>query len=239
MLLNASRKSSELGPPTSSATPPMHELDPSTQVDVTASIVNHANRGELLECLRSLYGDTQHRCSLEIVVVDNASGDGSVEAVQTEFPDVRVIENTRRLVFGANHNRAARVARGRLIFFLNPDTVVRPGTLDALVDHLDKHPRVAVAGPPIFRADGTLETFLLRFPTLRKSLRDALRPWRAPGRWDGRDETVVDWVNGCALMVRRSALGQDNPFDEGFFLYGEEKDLCRRLADAGYETRLR
>ena len=204
--------------------------------DVSISIVNTSNRELLLACLESL----QHaamRVSTEIVVLDNASEDGSAEAVREGFPDVRVIAQRHRAGFGANHNTVIRNSTGRYVYVLNEDTVSEPGSLDRLVEYMDERPHVAAAGPRIRYPDGRLQPSAWRFPTPKTSAIGALTLGRA-GIVQSRGDATrrVDWAMGCALLVRRAALEEVGLFDERFFIYAEETDLCRRLAAAGYEV---
>src|SRR5947209_853416 len=122
--------------------------------DVTVSIVNTSNRRLLLECLRSLSEDPARRASVEIVVLDNASEDGSAEAVAEAFPDVRVMRRDRRDGFGANHNAITRATRSRYVYILNEDTISEPGSLDRIVAYLDAHTQVAAVGPRIVDGEG-------------------------------------------------------------------------------------
>lgn len=193
--------------------------------DVTVSIVNHENRDSVLESLAALAA-ARGRARTEVIVVDNVSQDGSAEAIRRAFPDVEVVEREKRAGYGANHNVAIRRARGRHVLLLNDDARVGADAIDALCRHLDEHPDVAVAAPTVRAPDGTVEPTLWPRPSLRRDLRSVLRPPAAAGD--------IGWVTGCALMVRRDALERIGGFDEGFFMYSEEIDLCTRLVDAGH-----
>ena len=202
-------------------------------MDVTVSIVNHENRDAVLEALRALAADEGREAALEVIVVDNVSQDGSVDAIRAAFPDVKVIARGRRAGYGANHNLALREAAGRHVLLLNDDTDVQPGAIDALCRHLDDHADVAVAAPTVRSADGALEPTLWPRPSLRVDLLGSalfglVRPI-PPGSAE-----PIGWAMGCALMVRRDALVAAGGFDEGYFMYSEEIDLCTRLVDAGH-----
>jgi GT2 family glycosyltransferase len=200
-------------------------------VDVTVSIVNHENREAVLKSLAALAADPGRRAEVEIIVVDNASLDGSVEAIEAAFPDVQVIARPDRAGYGANHNLALRRARGRHVLLLNDDAQVLPGAIDTLGDHLDAHSDVAVAAPMVRTPAGTPEPTLWPRPSLRIDVLGALQLGRPP---EATSEGPIGWVTGCALMVRRDAVTELGGFDEAFFMYSEEIDLCTRVLDAGH-----
>jgi N-acetylglucosaminyl-diphospho-decaprenol L-rhamnosyltransferase len=206
--------------------------------DVSLSIVNTSSKQLLLPCLASLESEPDRRCSAEIVVLDNASEDDSVKAVRERFPSVRVIEQRFRAGFGANHNTVIRATTGRYIYVLNEDTISQPGSLDRMVDYLDAHPRVAALGPRVVYPGGRPQPSAWRFPSPGAAVSGAFTLGRA-GIVQSRGCKIrrVDWATACAILLRRSALEEVGTFDERFFVYCEETDLCRRLATAGWETR--
>ncbi|MDQ3857436.1 MAG: glycosyltransferase family 2 protein [Actinomycetota bacterium] len=204
--------------------------------DVSVSIVNTSSRDLLLACLDSLASDLAD-VDLEVVVLDNASEDGSAAAVRERFPWARLIEQPYRAGFGANHNTVIRATRGRYVYVLNEDTTVESGSFRRLVEYLDAHPDVAALAPRIRYPDGREQASAWRFPTPATAAVGALTLARAGVvQSGGRELRRVDWAMACALLLRRSALDEVGLFDEGFFIYSEEPDLCRRLAAAGYET---
>jgi GT2 family glycosyltransferase len=192
--------------------------------DVTVSIVNHENRDALLRSLEALPG-------LEVIVVDNASTDGSVEAVRAAFGDVSVVARRYRAGYGANHNVALRRSSRPYVLLLNDDVRVRPGAVAALAAALDGDPRVAVAAPTVVGPDDAVEPTLWPAPSLAEDIRTALRLGRARSVAAGE---TIGWATGCALMVRRDAALGLGGFDEGYFMYSEEIDLCTRLRAAGH-----
>jgi N-acetylglucosaminyl-diphospho-decaprenol L-rhamnosyltransferase len=184
--------------------------------------------------------------SLEIIVVDNASTDGSVEMVQAEFPGVRLITNAENRGFPAANNQGIAVARGRYVLLLNPDTEVVGDALATMVAFADEHLDVGVVGPQLLDPDGFVQSSRRRFPTLATAFFEStwLQP-HAPRRLldryyvrDQPDDTVldVDWVKGAALMARREAIERVGPMDERFFMYSEELEWCRRFRDAGWRV---
>jgi GT2 family glycosyltransferase len=204
--------------------------------DVTISIV-HASGPELtLECIQSLEADRARRCSVEVVVLDNASGDSFAESVRQHFPDVRLLEQPWRSGFGANQNEIIRSTESRYVFVLNPDTQVPRGTVDGLVDYLDAHPTVGVVGPLIRGFDGIQQGSAWRLVSVPVQLAWALTIGRLGAVVAPRHEPRrVGAVSACAMLVRREALEAVGLFDEAYFMFNEEADLARRLDRVGIE----
>ena len=201
-------------------------------MDLSVSIVNTESRELLLECLASL-GETD----AEIVVLDNASQDGSAAAVRERFPQVRLIEQDFRAGFGANHNTVIRATTGRYVYVLNEDTTAEDWAFARLTAYLDAHPRVAVLGPRLVYPDGRLQDSAWRFPTpLASAIGLATLGRLGITQSRGSEPRAVDWVMGAALVLRREALDEVGLFDEDFFLYSEEVDLQTRLRRAGWEV---
>ena len=199
--------------------------------DLSLSIVNTNSRELLLACLETLPRDA------DIVVLDNASEDGSADAVRERFPHVRVIAQTFRAGFGANHNTVIRATDGRYVYVLNEDTTAGDWAFDRIVAYLDAHPRVAALGPRLAYPDGTLQDSAWRFPTPLVSALGLLTVGKLGVTQSGGDEPrAVEWVMGAALMLRREALDEVGLFDEEFFLYSEEVDLQFRLRQAGWDV---
>ena len=185
----------------------------------------------------------------EIIVVDNGSADGSPAMVATGFPWVALVSNPVNRGFTGGNNQGLERSRGEYILFLNPDTVVVEDALAGMVAYMRDHPEVGGVGPQLRYGDGSMQSSRRRFPTLMMALFESTpiawhwprNPWARRyhmddvlGRSDVGGTEYVDWVVGAALMVRRSALDQVGGFDEGFFMYSEEVDWCRRAADTGW-----
>ena len=215
-------------------------------VDLSVIVVSWNVRDLLRRCLRSI-SNIQHRASsIEVIVVDNASTDGSVDMVRAEFPDVRLIVNPGNPGFAAANNQGIAVAQGRYVLLLNPDTEVVGDALATMVAFADDHPDVGVVGPQLLNPDGSVQSSRRRFPTLATAFFEStwLQPY-APRRlleryyvFDQPDGAVldVDWVKGAALMARREAIEQVGRMDERFFMYSEELDWCRRFREAGWRV---
>ena len=200
--------------------------------ELSVSIVNTNSRDLLLACLESLAGS-----EVEIVVLDNASEDGSADAVCERFPDVRLIAQEFRAGFGANHNTVIRATSGRYVYVLNEDTTADDWAFDRILPYLEAHPRVAALGPKLVYPNGRRQDSAWRFPTPLVSAGAVLTLGRV-GVKQSRGETPrpVDWVMGAAIVLRRAALEEVGLFDEDFFLYSEEVDLQFRLKRAGWDV---
>jgi N-acetylglucosaminyl-diphospho-decaprenol L-rhamnosyltransferase len=200
--------------------------------DLSVSIVNTNSRELLLACLESLTG-----ADAEIVVLDNASEDGSAAAVRERFPDVRVLAQEFRAGFGANHNTVIRATTSRYVYVLNEDTTADDWAFARLLGYLDAHPRVAAVGPKLIYPDGRRQDSAWRFPTPLVSALGLVTLGKAGVKQSHGDRArPVDWVTGAALLLRREALDRVGLFDEDFFLYSEEVDLQFRLRRAGWEV---
>lgn len=210
---------------------------------VSVVIVSYNTRALLARCLDSLSGEA----AAEIIVVDNASTDDSVSYVRENYPDVRVIANDRNVGYGAAANEGIRSTSSPLVLLLNADTAVEPGCIAALEHAAQNAPRAAILAPAIVNGSGVAEISCFPFPgTLGWFLENepvaavARRIPRLRRRAVSFDPPAtahrIPWALGCALLVRRSALDEVGGFDESFFMYYEEVDLSRRLADAGWEV---
>lgn len=211
-------------------------------VDLSIIIVNW-NTGDLLrDCLGSLPAATEG-LSTEVLVVDNASGDGSADMVRAEFPTAVVIESGGNLGFSAGNNLALERATGTAVLLLNPDTVCPPASLVRLFRFLRGKPRAAVAGPRLVDGEGRPTISGGDFPRARFHWFGAIDPLRVFGG-DRRSfvprrnepSRPVEYVMGACFMMARDALNKVGPLDERFFMYFEETDWCRRAHDAGFEV---
>jgi N-acetylglucosaminyl-diphospho-decaprenol L-rhamnosyltransferase len=214
---------------------------PENQPDLSVVIVSYNVREYLRQCLESILS-APVKASLEILVVENASTDGSLESLRSEFPQATVIESTINLGFAAGNNLAIRQSHGRYLLLLNPDTLVKPGALDALVDFLDGQPQAGAAGSRLLNPNGSLQPSCFPFPTLGRELWRLLHldKFKSYGvypmeSWSTDTPRRVEVLQGTSLALRRSALDQVGLLDEDYFMYTEEVDLCYRLHTAGWE----
>jgi GT2 family glycosyltransferase len=204
---------------------------------VSALIVAYNTRDLLLDAVASV----AHERDVEVIVVDNASIDDSATAVSTRFPEVCVIRNATNEGYAAAVNRAARCARGSAFLVLNADARLEPGTLDLLLEHLERHPRAALVAPGLRYPDGKSQSAAFRFPGLAQVLLDLFPIDRlADSRWNGRLHarvpTVIDHPLGACMLIRRAAWEDVGPLDEGYFMYLEEIDWCRRARMRGWQV---
>ncbi|HEU0168417.1 MAG TPA: glycosyltransferase family 2 protein [Chloroflexota bacterium] len=209
-------------------------------------IVVSWNVRELLRvCLQTTLAETAE-IDAEVIVVDNASRDGSAEMVRAEFPEVRLIANQHNAGFSAGNNQGLEAAGGRYLLFLNPDTEVRPGAIRHLLAFIDQRPQVGCVGPKLLNPDGSVQPSRRGFPRLATAFVEStvLQRWLGglPALRDFYRESAspdepqpVDWIVGACMLFRREALDRTGGFDEQFFMYSEEMELCWRTRHAGYE----
>jgi GT2 family glycosyltransferase len=205
-----------------------------TAPDISIIIVNWNTRQLLLDCLDSLDAAIG-AVSADVWVVDNASSDDSVAAVEAQFPQVRVMKNAQNLGFAAANNQAIRASSGRYVLLLNSDTIAHAGSVEKLVRFADRHPEVGIVGALLLNRDGSIQPSWAEFPTLWSELVGTnIRRRRPYGRSDGTTVYDVDWVGGACMLVRRAAIEQVGQMDQRYFMYSEEVDWCFRVRRRGW-----
>jgi N-acetylglucosaminyl-diphospho-decaprenol L-rhamnosyltransferase len=214
-----------------------------TTPSLDVAVVAYRSADLLRDCLVSLRAHPPAG-RMTIHVVDNASGDGTAEMVAAEFAEMRLTRATRNLGFAAANNLAIRASSAPYFLALNPDARVTAGALDRLVEVMERRPETGISGPRLERPDGRFDHAARRgFPTPLSALghftgvgrrldHGALAAYRAPEVESG----PVDAVNGACMLIRRSALDTVGLFDEGYWMYMEDLDLCYRFAEAGWTT---
>jgi len=212
-------------------------------IDLSIVIVNWNVRELLRRCLASIFVADLPR--MEVIVVDNASSDGSSEMLRAEFPQVMLLANAHNRGFPAGNNQAFAVARGRYVMTLNPDTELIGQALTGMLAYLDAHPQVGALGPQLLNPDGSIQSSRRRFPTLSTALFEStwlqgLAPHGVLQRYYMEDIAPnvmqeVDWLVGACILVRREVLQTVGGFDEAFFMYSEELDWCKRIQSAGWK----
>ncbi|MBI2861259.1 MAG: glycosyltransferase family 2 protein [Chloroflexi bacterium] len=222
-----------------------------SESDLTIAIVSW-NVAPLLErCLRSietaLHQGSGAALRAEVIVVDNASADGSAQLVAAKFPWVQLLGNSTNVGFARACNQAIRVSNSRYIMVLNSDTEIIGDALVTMISYMDRHPQVGVLGPQLLDNDGTALPSRRRFPTLATAFIESTPLQRLFSRHlllqryyvaDQPAHVVqeIDWLAGACLLARREAIDQVGPMDERFFLYSEELDWCRRMKTAEWKV---
>lgn len=211
--------------------------------DLSIVIVNWNTVGMLRDLLASTYANISG-ITVQVIVIDNASADGSADMVLEEFPQTELIRNSDNRGFAAANNQGFLVANGRNILLLNSDTIILGDVLAASVRYLDANPAVGAMGCRVLNPDRTMQRTCSMWPSLTNLILLTSGLWklrwpRFLGRyqmmeWQRDSERDVDSITGCYLMLRREVLEQVGPLDEAFFFFGEETDWCRRMRGAGW-----
>jgi len=210
---------------------------------VAAVVINKNTVGYLRGCLRSLEAQ-DYTGGISLWVVDNGSDDGSPGMVLREFPDVNLVWNTVNVGYARACNQGIEVTGEPYVIVMNSDTVLAPDTVSQVVGYLERNPRAGVVAPRLLNSDGTLQFSCRAFPSIKDAFVHAfLGLFMAENRsseaykkmgWDHREETNVDWVSGAFMVLRREAVRAVGGFDEGYFMYVEDVDICWRMWQAGW-----
>ncbi len=231
-------------PPASGGTPDRTRKGPPPATSVSVVVVNYEAGSHLLRCLAALRAEGPR----ELVVVDNGSSDGSMAPVRAGIPEAIVVEPGANLGYGSAANRGVRLTTAPYVFVANADLEVGPGTLATLAAVLDRDPGCAVVGPLLRTSDGDRYPSARRFPSLPDAAGHAVlgivapnnRFTRAYQRSDldapGTAVRYVDWVSGACFLARRAAFDDVDGFDEAYFMYSEDVDLCWRLHRRGWRV---
>jgi len=215
-------------------------------MDLSIIIVSWKVKNLLRLCLQSLQNNSAG-LKLEIIVIDNASADGTVEMLAAEFPAARLIINQDNRGFAAACNQGLNLANGKYILLLNPDCEVTANALAEMITYLANHPDTAIVGPQLLNADGSSQLSVRSFPTLGSQILTLLKlqnvwPGLPPLKkyllpdFNYQAEQAVEQVMGAAMMFRRSAVDEIGLLDEKFFIWFEEVDYCLRAKQKGYRV---
>jgi GT2 family glycosyltransferase len=206
---------------------------------INVVVVSYNTRELLLECLASII-ESAGGMIIELIVVDNASEDGSIEAVSERHPDIRVIANATNVGFGAACNQAIRATSLPYVLLINSDARLTPEAFRALYDCLQSNPRCGAAGCGLIDAEGreliNTRRFLTAFNQAFELVGIRSSRTRRPRLDENLRDCSIDWIDGACLFLRREALDEVGLFDERFFMYSEDEDLCRRLRLAGWSV---
>jgi len=214
-------------------------------MDISIIIVSYNTKDYLRNCLSSFYNYLTG-VVFEIIVVDNNSEDGSPEMVKREFPDVKLILNDGNYGFAKANNRGFEHSTGEFILFINSDCELKDDSIFKLLDYAKEHGDVGIAGPKLAYPDGTFQPSVGRFPSFYTEISDNLLISRIPfisrlfeGRYDRKcysHTKEVDWITGACILVRREAYKEAGMFDERYFMYMEDIDLSKKMADKGWKV---
>jgi GT2 family glycosyltransferase len=217
-------------------------------MDFSVIILNWNAREWLERSVGSALDQEMGSHTFEVICIDNASTDGSVELLGKRFGDrCTVIALDENLGFAGGNNVGIAAASGRIVFLLNPDTITHPGAFAAIIDFMDAHPQCGIAGPKLLNSDGSLQYSCRHFATLEAGFfRNTPLGRLFPGNRATRDYLMkdvshdapmqVDWVSGAAMAIRREVIDTVGVLDEGYFMYVEDVDLCYRAKAAGLQT---
>lgn len=215
-------------------------------MDLSILIINWNTRKMLRDCLTSVFEGAPEGRRYEVIVVDNASEDGSQAMVRSEFPQVTMIMNDENRGFAAANNQAMAIASGANILLLNSDTLIHGDVLARSLEYMDAHWHVGAMGCRVLNADGSLQHSTSQFPSFlnlayqtfgldRVTAVSAFRKYRMLD-WDRLSECYVETISGCFLLVRKQCIDAVGMLDEDFFFFGEETDWCRRIQEAGWRV---
>ncbi len=216
-------------------------------MNLSVVIVSYNTRGVLQNCLDSVFDTIKDELSVEVTVVDNASDDGSVQIVRSRFPQVAVIQNSRNVGFGAANNQAIKTAKDEYVLLLNPDTIVLDRAIQKTVHFMEQHPEADIVGCKLLNLDGSLQPSCRSFPSIANCFFETLFLYKlfpknkVIGRYhmtcfSYNKVAEVDMVAGSFMMIKRAVFQYVGGFDEDFFLYSEETDLCLRAKRQGYNV---
>jgi GT2 family glycosyltransferase len=213
-------------------------------MDLSIIIVNWNTKALLDNCLQTVAANLAEISELqtETFVVDNASTDGSSVLIRGKFPWVHLLENAQNAGFARANNQAYRRSSGRYVLLLNPDTELRDGALPTLLEFMDNNPKTGICGARLLNSDGSLQPSCYREPTPGRELWSLLHLDKFfPGyvndnmaEWETNTPRLVEVLKGACMLLRREAIGRDHIFDEAYFMYSEEVDLCHRIRTAGW-----
>jgi len=206
--------------------------------NLTISIVSYDSLNFLEACLDSIL-ENPPSVKYEIIVVDNASTDGSYELVQKNFPQVKLLHNSKNIGFAAANNKAINKTNSKYILLINSDCRVYKNSLDSLVSFMEKNKKAGITGPKIINSDGSVQLSCRKFPSIFNAAFHTILTNIVPNNPFSRKYKLadvnrdtpfeVDWVSGSAMIIRRKALEDTGLLDERYFMYVEDLDLCYRM----------
>jgi len=216
-------------------------------IDISIIVLNYKSRGLTLNCIKSIKEADFENLEYEIIVVDNNSHDSIGEIINWQYPDIKFIQNKENLGMGAGNNVGLKVAQGEYVVVMNPDTIAFPDTFKVLYKYMQANPKVGLVGPLQYYPDKTVQDSCYRWHSLLTPLyrRTPLGKLKFGKKdlarflmkdFDHQSERVVDWLLGSFIFCRREALKQAGYFDERYFMYFEDTDLCRKMHKLGWHV---
>ena len=210
-------------------------------------IVNYHQSSLLRDSIESIHL-TVKKIQFEVIVVDNSSKDKGLKSVIDQFPKTLLIKNTTNSGFACANNQGARIAKGDFLLFINPDTIMKKGAIEAMLEYIRSDASIGIVGPKVLNPDGTIQYSCRKFPTIwsglfnRYSLMTRLFPNNRystdylMSNYDHNSTRTVDWVSGCCILVPSSIFKNTNGFDENYFLFIEDVDLCQTMKKKNYRV---
>jgi GT2 family glycosyltransferase len=219
-------------------------------MDLSIIIVNYNTKEITRNCIKSIYESHLH-IKFEIILVDNASTDGSIEMIQHEFPNVTLIKNPDNRMFAKANNQGIKLSKGKFILLLNSDTLVNENNIEKLVRFMEENPKVGCVGPRVLNSDGSVQSegrvflnlhFLIthllqvaRWP-IRQKLKCHLLPYGYYLNFEQGKVRKVGWISGCCMLIKKDLINKIGLLDENFFFYNEDREFCYRGWKNGFET---
>ena len=213
-------------------------------MELSIVIVNYHHSHMLADCLKSVYR-TIKKIRFEIIIVDNSSKDDGLELILKRYPETRFINNLKNVGFARANNQGVKIASGDFLLFINPDTIMTEGAIESMLGYIQSDSSIGILGPKVLNSDQTIQYSCRRFPTVwsglfnRYSLMTRLFPNNRFSRhylmldYDHNSIRSVDWISGCCMMMSASTFKKANGFDENYFLFIEDVDLCQIIKNKG------
>ena len=214
-------------------------------MDFSILIVNYKNKAKTIRCIESIKQADLASLTYEIIMVDNNSGDGIVEELKIRYPEVKSLQSEHNRGMGGGNNLAERGASGDFLLILNNDTLVKKDSINKLINFHNSRHDVGLVGPKLLYPDGRLQYTCLRFPSFLTPLyrRTFLGQFAKRhlerflyAEYDHLTEKEVDWVQGSSMLIKRNLFEELSGFDERYFMYFEDIDLCRRIWQTGLKV---
>ena len=213
-------------------------------MDLSCIIVNYQHSESLKDCLDSIY-QTIQEIDFEVIIIDNSEEDPGLQSLKERYPKTQIVYNSTNVGFSKANNQAAKIARGNFLFILNPDTILKEQATNSMFRYIRSNLEIGALGPKVVNPDGSLQYSCRRYPNLwtslfnRYSILTRLFPQNRFTRrylmldFNHNETLPVDWLSGCCLMIPKSVFEEVNGFDENYFLFNEDIDLCRMVHQTG------